>query len=132
LEDIWAISSQFSNSLGNLSGDLSNTWANTNSQAGDAFGITQGIATTFNDLGGNINDIANRDDIDQLSAAEIQELASKFGDFTVDMNSKFGNNGQDWSNDWNTVNNSIGQTAAIADQLKNIDWDNIDKDSMDA
>jgi len=52
------------------------------------------------------------------------------GDMTVDMNDQFGT--EDWNNQWSSVSNAITESATVADQLKAMDWENIDKTNLDA
>jgi len=49
---------------------------------------------------------------------------------TVDMNDEFGS--QDWNSDWENVRDTLHKTANMADTLKNVDWQDMDKDSLDA
>jgi len=65
-----------------------------------------------------------------LNASELASLLNGVGDLTVGMNDQFGS--EDWNDQWGTVKNSINETSQIADQLKAMDWDNLDKTNLDA
>ena len=67
---------------------------------------------------------------DNMNASELAALMNGLGDLTVGMNDQFGS--EDWNDQWGTVKNSINETSAIADQLKAMDWDNLDKTNLDA